>query len=310
MPHRVRLGRTELQVSPICYGTWQLSPAFWGHGPEEKFIAAIKHAFDVGINFYDTADAYGNGLAEEVLGKALATMPRDKVIVATKCYWHFFPDGRRFPDLSPEYIAEACDNSLRRMKQSYIDLYQCHAWDPLTSVPDVVNALEKLVKQGKIRHYGTSNWTVEQMRWGNQVGKFATAQPLYSLLKRGIEPDVLPYCQASDTGTLVYSSLAKGLLTGKYKGDEKFDDLRKNDPDFQGDRFKMIAGKLAEVGKIAEKHGLTTTQCVLAVTLMHPGITSAIVGVKEAKQIEESAGAMGKTVPREDANKVRSLLAV
>src|SRR5579862_5291732 len=207
MRTRVRLGRTELSVSPVCYGSWQLSPKFWGPVPESDAIAAMRGAFDAGVNFYDTADAYGDGFAEEVVGKALATLPRDKVVLATKVFHHFFPDGHRFPDLSHDYILQACDASLKRLKMDYIDLYQCHSWDPLADPAGIAEAMEKLKRQGKIRHYGTSNWNAEQLRLGAKHGNYGSAQPMYSLLKRNIESDVLPYCQANDVGTLVYSPL-------------------------------------------------------------------------------------------------------
>lgn len=310
MPHRVRLGRTGLEVSPICFGTWQLSPRFWGAQPEDQLIAAMRKAFDLGINFYDTADAYGDGLSEEVTGKALASCPRDKVILATKVYWHFYGDGRRHPDLTKNYILSACEASLRRLKMDYIDLYQVHAWDPISDPRDTAEALNLLVKQGKVRHYGCSNWNPEQMRLGQKFGNYATLQPPYSLLKRGIENDILPYCQANDMGTLVYSPLQRGLLSGKYKGSEAFDDLRKGDADFHGERFKLIASRVAECGEIGKAYGLTTTQLIYAATLMHPGIHCAIAGIKNAAQIEEIAAAMGKKLSHEDGHKVRTLLSV
>lgn len=310
MSTRVRLGRTELSVSPICYGSWQLSPKFWGKVPESDAIAAMRGAFDAGVNFFDTADAYGDGFAEEVVGRALATLPRDKVVLATKVFHHFFPDGHRFPDLSHDYILQACENSLKRLKMDYIDLYQCHSWDPLTDPAATTEALEKLKRQGKIRHYGTSNWSVEHQRLGAKYGNYASAQPMYSLLKRNIENDVLPYCQANDIGTLVYSPLHNGLLSGKYKGTETFDDFRKDSADFKGDRFKTICSRMAQVSEIANGYRLSTVQLVLAVTLMHPGITCAIAGIKNPQQIADAAGAMGKTVSREDAYKVRNLLSV
>lgn len=174
---RVRLGRSNLQVSPVCYGSWQLSPRFWGKQPEDAMINSMRRAYDVGVNFYDTADAYGDGYAEELMGRALQPIPRDKIIVTTKVYWHFYPDGRRHADLSGDYVIAECDASLKRLRMDYVDLYQLHSWDPLTPVGETVQSLEKLVKQGKIRAYGTSNWTVEQMRTGLQFGNFATCQP-------------------------------------------------------------------------------------------------------------------------------------
>ncbi len=308
MSERVRLGRTELQVSPICYGSWQLSPRFWGPQPEDRLIDAMRRAVEVEVNFFDTADAYGNGLAEEVMGRALREVPRDQIVIATKVYWHWFPDGRRYGDLSPSYILEACENSLRRLQTDYIDLYQCHAFDPLADVADTVGALERLREQGKIRHYGVSNWTVEQMRLGSALGSFASCQPRYSLLDRGIEADILPYCRANDIGTLVYSPLHKGLLTGKYKGNETFTDFRKDVADFQGERFAALCERVARLGPIASGYGLSTTQLVLAATLMHPAIDSAIVGIKTPEQIEEAAGAMGRRLSTDDWNEVRTIL--
>jgi aryl-alcohol dehydrogenase-like predicted oxidoreductase len=310
LPHRVTLGRTGFPVSPICYGTWQLSPWFWGTGEEKDFIAAMRRAFDLGINFFDTADAYGNGLGETVLGKALREVPRDQVIVTTKVYHHFFPDMRRYGDLSREYIFEACENSLRRMGLDYVDLYLCHAWDPLATMAEIVDAMVTLVRQGKIRAYGTSNWTVEQMRYGNTVGNFAACQPPYDLLHKQGEDDLLPYCRATNTGTMVYSPLFRGLLGGRYKGTETFDDARAKVPEFQGERFKTIAERVSQLGPIAEGYGLSIVQLVLAATLMHPSIDCAIVGVKRTEQIEESAGAMGKKISREDWYKIRGLLSV
>lgn len=308
MSVRVRLGRTELQVSPVCYGSWQLSPRFWGPQPEDQLIAAMRRAFEVGVNFYDTADAYGNGLSEEVMGRALRDLPRSEIVLATKVFWHWFPDGHRYGDLSYDYILQACENSLRRLQMDYIDVYQCHSFDPMTDVSETVEALEKLRSQGKIRAYGVSNWTVEQMRLGSALGGFATCQPPYSLLHRGIEADILPYCRANDIGVLVYSPLQRGLLTGKYTGKETFTDFRKDDRDFQGERFQKLCDKVASLAPIAENYGLNITQLVLAVTLMTPSIQCAIVGIKTPEQIEEAAAAMGKTVSTDDWHKVRSIL--
>src|SRR5690606_35102643 len=152
----------------------------------------------------------------------------------------------------------------------YIDLYQCHAWDPLADPREIVEGLEKLKKAGKIRHYGVSNWNAEQMRLGHSVGgAFATLQPPYSLINREIESEVLPYCQANAMGTLHFSPLHKGLLTGKYKAGATFDDFRENNPDFQGERFAKPTAAVHEAGDIARKYGLTTVQLMLAATLMH-----------------------------------------
>lgn len=306
---KIRLGTSGLDVTQVCYGSWQLSPKFWGELPEDQAIAAMQRAFEVGINFYDTADAYGEGHSERVMGKALAALPRGEVVVATKVFWHFHDDGRRYPDLSRTYIPDACAASLARLRMDYVDLYQCHSFDPLTPVEDIVDAMETLVRQGRIRAYGVSNWTVEQIRQGQAAGgNFATCQPCYSLVQRGIEKDLLPFCAANGIGTLVYSPLHKGLLTGKYAGDETFNDLRSHHPDFQGDRFRDLCNRVDQLKPIAGRYGLTTTQLVLAVSLMHPAVDCTIVGIKRASDIEDAAGAAGKTVAREDFHEVRRIL--
>jgi len=283
---------------------------FWGDQPQDVLGDAMTHAFEVGVNFYDTADAYGNGLAETVMGKALKPLPRDRIIIATKGFWNWQPDLKRFGDMSASHLTSACEASLKRLQTDYIDLYQVHAYDQLTPVSQTVEALEKLKKQGKIRHYGHSNWSVEQMRLGERYGQFGSTQPPYSLLKRDIEHDLLPFCQTHDIGTLVYSPLHKGLLSGKYTGSESFTDLRQHDPDFKGERFKMICGRVQQCKPIADKYGLTLIQLFVAVSLMHPGVTCVIIGVKKPEHIREAAAGMGKTVSAQDYHEVRTLLTV
>lgn len=305
---RIKLGSSGLEVSPVCYGSWQLSPRFWGELDNNTVADAMRRAFEVGVNFYDTADAYGDGLSETVMGEALRDLPRDEIVVATKVFHHFYPDGHRHGDLSGKYIAAECDASLKRLQMDYIDLYQCHSFDHSTPVEETAGALDKLVKAGKIRAYGVSNFTVEQMRLARKHGDFSTLQPRYNLFQSSAEDDTLPYCKSEGMGTLVYSPLAKGLLTGKYKGDEKFDDLRGRDPNFQGERFLELAGNVRSLTPIAEKYDMSIVQLVLAVTLRSPLVDVAIVGIKSAEQIEEAAGVMGKSIEREDYYNVRSVL--
>lgn len=308
MNNRVRLGQSGLEVSPICYGSWQLSPRYWGQFPAEQFKKAIHRAFDVGVNFFDTADAYGDGLSEQVLGEALADLPREEIVVATKVYWHFYPDGRRHPDLSGDYIIAECEQSLKRLKMDYVDIYLLHAYDPLTPLEETTEALEKLYRAGKIRYYGASNFTVEQMRYACKVGNYVVLQPRYSLIDREIEKDLLPYCAIEDIGVFVFSPLYHGLLTGKYDGTETFNDFRKDLERFQGEKFKQIASAVRGLKPLADKYGMSIVQLVLAATLAHPAVHCAIVGIKTAEQIEGAAGVMGKGIEREDYFAVRNAL--
>ena len=157
MDDRIIFGATGLNVSRICFGTWQLSPRFWGEQSRTDVLAAMNVAYDGGINFFDTADAYGDGLAETIVGEFLAGKRRDSVVICTKVFNHFNPDGSRYPDLSPAHIRKRCDLQLQRMGIETIDLYLLHMFDPATALPDVAQTLDDLKKEGKIRSYGVSN---------------------------------------------------------------------------------------------------------------------------------------------------------
>jgi len=310
MSTRVPFGRTALEVSPVCFGTWQLSPRFWGEQPEADLIAAMRAGFDAGVNFFDTADAYGDGLAETVLGKVLRDLPRDELVICTKVFNHFKPDASRYPDLSADYIAARCDIQLKRMGIETIDLYLLHMYDPLTPLDEVTETLERLKAQGKIRRYGTSNFTTEQMHAVEWFGAYDACQPPYSLLAPDIERDLLPHCQAANIGVMVYSPLHKGLLSGKYTGDETFDDFRQYHADFTGERFRTVAQAVRGLAPLADQYGLSIYQLVLTATLMHPGIHVAVVGIKTPTQIVEAAAVMGKQLSREDYFEVRKALTI
>lgn len=306
--HFVTLGKTGLKVSRICFGTWQLSPRFWGEIPSAQVSAAIRTAFDHGVNFFDTADAYGDGLAESVLGETLRDLPRDRVVIATKVFNHFNPDGTRHPDLSNAHIMERCEASLKRLRTDYVDLYLLHFYDQLTPLAQVAGTMERLKSEGKIRHYGVSNFNIEELRAAVTAGDFAVLQPPYSLISADAEQALFPFCLAHDIGVMVYSPLHKGLLTGKYKGTEIFTDFRCHHPDFQGERFRMLAGAVERLSPFAARYGMTTYQIVLAATLTHPAIHTAVVGIKTSDQIREAAGALAKTIDRSDYFAIRRIL--
>lgn len=303
---RVSLGESGLSVSPVAFGTWQLSPRFWGEQSKTDAMAAMKVAFDRGINFFDTAEAYGDGYAETVLGEAIRELPRDELVIATKVFNHFNPDGSRYPDLSPEHIAARCELSLKRLGVDTIDLYFLHLFDPLTPFADIAGVLGKLKAQGKIRSFGLSNHSVEQCRAQRRYAPYSVVQPAYSLVNPAGEADLLPYCQSESIGVMIYSPMHKGLLTGKYLGEETFADFRNNDPDFKGERFREMCAKVQSLRPIADRYGLSIYQLVLAATLMHPSIDVAICGIKTPTQIEEAVGAMGKVLSREDYFAVRN----
>lgn len=305
---RIKLGRTDLQVSPICFGCWQMGGNYWGPVDEATLTAAVHRAVELGINFFDTADAYGDGLAEEILARALKSVNRDDVVIATKVYHHWLGErgSRRVGDLSYDYILRECDASLKRLGIDRIDLYQAHTVDVFTPIDETARAFEKLKQMGKIRYFGLSNFSAEQLRAALVCGSFDTLQPKYNMLFRQIEQDVLPLCMTEDIGVLTYSSLYYGLLTGKYTGTETFDDVRSRAADFQGERFKKNVERVDRLKPIAADLGRTVTQLSLRFILDHPGIHCAIVGIKTPAQIEEAAGTAGWKLSREDYYLIRN----
>jgi len=295
-------------VTPICFGGWQMGQTFWGKVPEKDLSEAVHVALEVGVNFFDTADAYGDGEGECILGRALKGTVRDRFVIATKVYHHFYPDGHRHPDLSAQYVLAECEASLRRLQLDYLDLYLCHAFELSTPLQETAGAMEKLVRQGKVRAWGVSNFTLEQLRAMGTVGRVSAVQPYYNLLEADIEKDLLPYCQVEGLGVMVFSPLLRGLLTGKFKGTETFTDLRERDKRFQGETFRSLIAKVQKLRPIAQAKGCTVTQLSLAATIAHPAIQCAIVGIKNAEQVREAAGAADVPLTREEYYKVRSAL--
>ncbi len=296
----VQLGRTDLNVSRICFGCWQLSPRFWGEVSSDDWRAAADSALELGVNFFDTADAYGDGHAESVMGEWMAERKcRDQLIIATKFYWNF-EQPRRVADTSYEYIIRECETSLKRLKTDRIDLYQIHSWDPLTRPDEVAAAFGRLRKEGKVRWFGVSNLNVEQMSMYLAHCDIECLQPLYNMLDRGVEARELPFCLEKRIGVITYSTLAKGLLTGKYQSGQKFGDFRDDEARFQGQTFERLLASIRNLQPIADRHGLTLAQLAVRWVLTHPSVTSAIVGVKKREHIETIVKAADDLLPRRD----------
>ncbi|NUN95997.1 MAG: aldo/keto reductase [Candidatus Omnitrophica bacterium] len=306
--HFAQLGKTDLVVSRICFGCWQLSPSFWGKIPLEPWHAALKKALDLGVNFIDTADAYGDGYAESSLGEFLHKEGlRDRFIVATKFFWDFTVSPR-VPNTTHDYILRACEDSLRRLKTDRIDLYQIHAWDPLTRPEEVAAAFGRLKKEGKVRWFGVSNQNLEQIRLYGKHFEVASLQPHYNLLFRDIEARELPYCLESRIGVIPYSPLYRGLLAGTYSRDQEFEDHRGKLELFTGEKFQRILDGLDEIGPIAQGLGLTVSQLAIRWVLTHPAITSAIVGIKTPGHIESIVPAAEGVLPRDVWHKVAGVM--
>lgn len=296
------IGTSGIEASAIGLGTWAIGGWMWGGTDEAKSIAAIQASVDAGVTLIDTAPAYGQGVAEDIVGKALKGR-RDQVVLATKCglVWHtqkgnhFFDyDGRpvhRY--LGKDAIIHEVEQSLTRLGTDYIDHYITHWQDTTTPVAETMEALEMLKQQGKIRSIGASNTSSDDVRAYVAAGQLDAIQEEYSMVKRDIESSLLPVCSENGVSVLSYSSLALGLLTGKVGPDRVFtgDDQRKDNPRFsQGNREK-VAELMKTITPIAEAHGATPAQTVIAWTVQQPGITFSLCGARDATQAAENARA-------------------
>ncbi|HEX2070294.1 MAG TPA: aldo/keto reductase [Thermoleophilaceae bacterium] len=292
---RVRLGRSELQVSPIAFGTWQLGGE-WGSFDEQRAVEAIRHARGLGINFFDTAQAYGFGASERLLGEALEDElrnHRDEVVIATKGGLRPV-EGGIARDSSPGFLRQGVEASLEALGIETIDLYQVHWPDPDTPLAESGRALAELVEEGKIRHVGVSNYSAEQMAELTETVPVETLQPPYHLFAREVEDAVLPWCYERDVGVLVYSPLAHGLLTGAITEDTEFadDDWRGASPMFRAPALLQNLRVVDQLRDVAGEVGCTVSQLAIAWTLANPAVQVAIVGSRRPEHIAESVGAL------------------
>jgi aryl-alcohol dehydrogenase-like predicted oxidoreductase len=290
-----QLGDSDLTVSEIALGSWL---TYSGGVERQQAEACINKAFDVGINFIDTANVYGRGAAESFLGEVLQGRDRSSYVLATKVYFPMSPTDQ---GLSSDQIHKQLDASLQRLKTDYVDLYQCHRYDTNTPLEETMAALTDVVRQGKVRYIGFSEWNPDQIRAAlslPDVAKFVSSQPQYSMLWRKPEEEVFPLCAENGIGQIVWSPLAQGVLTGKYKPGEAppSDSRAANDKmnafmqDLQRDDVLSAVQKLRP---LAEQHNISMAQLALAWILQDQRVTSAIVGASRPEQVAANAAASG-----------------
>ncbi|TXN28903.1 aldo/keto reductase [Lacisediminihabitans profunda] len=309
------LGRTGVEVSPLALGTMMFGA--WGNSDVDDSIRVIHHALDAGINFVDTADVYSGGESEEIVGQALKGR-RDDVVLATK---FFMPmgEGPNRSGGSRRYIMRAVEDSLRRLDTDYIDLYQVHRPSALMDVEETLSALTDLVRQGKVRYIGSSSYTGSQIveaqvaSRDRNLTRFVTEQPPYSILVRGIEEDVLPTTQRYGMGTLSYSPLAGGWLSGKWRKDAPPTPTSKARPGARFDMSTVANQQKLEVvdalAHIAEDAGMTLIELAIAFVINHPGITSAIIGPRTMEQLELQITAAEMSLSTETLDRIDELVA-
>lgn len=314
------IGKSGIQASVVGLGTWAIGGWMWGGTDEQKSIAAIQASVDAGLSLIDTAPAYGQGVAEEIVGKALEGR-RDKVVLATKCglVWHT-QKGNHFFDyegapvhryLGKDAIIYEVEQSLKRLKTDYIDHYITHWQDPTTPIAETMEALELLKTQGKIRSIGASNTNVAEIKDYVAAGALDAIQEEYSMVKRDLEDEIVPLCQKNDVSILSYSSLALGLLSGKMGPERKFtgDDQRKDNPRFSMPNREKVAHLMEAIAPVAEDHGASKAQTVIAWTLSQPGITFSLCGARDAAQAEENAAAARLRLSAEEIQSISAAAA-
>lgn len=298
-----RLGRAGMRVSVISLGNWL---THGGYVAEQTAADCVRRAYDLGINLFDTANAYNRGAAEEVLGRALREYPRSSYVLATKLFWPM-GDGPNDRGLSRKHVMEQCHASLRRLGVDYVDLYQCHRYDPETPLDETLRAFDDLITQGKVLYAGVSEWSAVQIDDAvafareHHLDQIVSSQPQYSMLYRTIERDVLPLCAREGIGQIVFSPLAQGVLTGKYRpGQAPPADSRAN----AGDAGAFVQRWLRDdvltavdrLRPIAQDLGISLSQLALAWVLRQPSVSSAIIGASRPQQIEDNVGAVGVTL--------------
>jgi aryl-alcohol dehydrogenase-like predicted oxidoreductase len=311
-----KLGFSDLHLTTVGLGTWAIGgPWQWGWGPQDDqdSIRTIQEALDLGINWIDTAPAYGVGHSEEIVGRAIEGR-RDEVVIATKSGIVGNPDkpGTTMRVLDADSILREVDNSLRRLNVEVIDLYQIHWPIPDEQIEEAWGAMADLVNAGKVRTIGVSNFSVSQLRRVMPIHPVASLQPPYSMVRREIEDDLVDFCAANEIGIVVYSPMQAGLLTGKFSK-ERLDNLppgdwRRTNDQFQEPRFSATLELVEKLKPIAGRNGRTLAQLAIAWTLRLPAITSAIVGARRPGQIVETAAAGDWTLTPEDTAEIDALL--
>ena len=314
------LGKSALPVSSIAFGAWAIGGWMWGGADKKDAIRAIHACLDNGVTSLDTAPIYGFGQSEELVGEAIKGK-RDSYEILTKC-------GMRWEGTKGDYffttndnsgvqrevhtysgrdsIIAECEDSLRRLGTDYIDLYQVHWPDSTTPIEEAMEAFRTLLEQGKIRAAGVSNYSVEQMEQASSVVELSSNQVPYSMVRRDIEQDVVPWCMDHDCGILAYSPLQRGLLTGKITPDYPFapGDNRPETPHFKINNLIKTNKFLDKIKPLAEEKGATLSQLVIAWTLCQPGITVALVGARNEEQVKQNAGALDVKLSADELDEI------
>jgi aryl-alcohol dehydrogenase-like predicted oxidoreductase len=313
----VKFGKTGMEITPIGFGSWAIGGsgwrAAWGPQDDEEAVGAIRRAVELGMNWVDTAAVYGLGHSEELVAQALKGIPEsDRPYVFTKCSLVWDEEGEVHNVLKKDSVKRECEESLGRLQTDVLDLYQIHWPNPEEDIEEGWEALVELRDEGNVRHIGVSNFDAPQMERVGEIAPVETLQPPYSMLKRGIEEEILPYCEEHDIGVIVYSPMRSGLLTGKMTPERvanlPSDDWRRNSADFQEPRLSRnleLVGLLEEIGR---EHGRSPGEVAIAWTLRHPAVTAAIVGGRKPDQVDGIIVAAEFRLGQDELDKIEAFL--
>jgi aryl-alcohol dehydrogenase-like predicted oxidoreductase len=302
------LGNSDLQVSTIAMGTWAIGGPWahgWGPVDDAESVRSIRRALEMGINLIDTANVYGLGHAEEIIAQAIHGQ-RDKVILATKVGAVVDEQGDITWNSTEPYIIQEVENSLRRLKTDHIDLYQIHWPDADTPLAETMGAFNRLIEAGKVRCVGVCNFTLEQLEEAVQYAPLVSHQIRYNMLERDMEAEVLPFCIKNGIGVLAYGPLAHGLLAGEFQAGDQLsaDDWRSRYTLFEPAVYDKIMDIVDQLRAIADNHGQSLANLALNWTLGRPGVASALVGMRQARHVDENLGAVGWELNREELNAI------
>lgn len=311
-----KIGKWGVKVSEVSIGSWL---TYGGHVDEQNSIEQMLYACELGINFIDTANVYALGKSEEVVGKALKSLRRDAIVLATKCFFEM-ADGPNDRGLSRKHVTEQCNASLRRMETDYIDLYQCHRYDPGTPMEELVMTMDILTRQGKILYWGVSEWPAEKIQEACDLANKMHApppisnQPCYNMFARNIEKEIVPVSEKVGMGQVVFSPLAQGALTGKYKPGQPHPEGSRASREKEGYwlRGDLLSDetleKVESLSNIAAEMNMSIAQLALAWCLRTQAVSSVIIGATSKKQIEENCKASGTNIPASQLDKIERIL--
>ncbi len=304
----VEIPETEIKVSRVALGTWAMGGWMWGGTNQRESVATIQAALHQGINLIDTAPVYGFGVSEETVGVALEGV-RSRAVIATKTgvEWR---EGKVFRNATRARILKEADDSLRRLRTDYIDIYQVHWPDPLVPVEETAEAMRSLHEQGKIRAIGVSNFSVAQMERFRRVAPLHVVQPPYNLFERAIEAEILPYCRANHIATFGYGALCRGLLSGRMRPDTTFqgDDLRRIDPKFQAPRFAQYLEAVRQLDEFAQRRFQRRVIHLAVRWMLDQGISVALWGGRRPDQVQAALGVSGWSLNRADREQIERIV--